>query len=157
MLFSEWWDEWIAEKSLKPTTERGWNSSYRCHIGPHFGHKLLSQIKEHDLLVFRRMLEGKGLKANTINDKIWKPLSMSLFKAYNRGIIDKYPCEGIRRLPEDPVDIDPFTYDELQHLLNVIKIKKPEFYDVIFIWSRIGVRPGELYALKWKSVDYFNN
>ena len=107
--------------------------------------------------MFRKIIEGKGLKANSINDKIWKPLCMALLKAYNRGIITKYPCQGVKRLDEDPVDIDPLSFDELRHLLDVLKVKKSDYYDMIFIWSRIGLRPGEMYALKWKSLDYFNN
>jgi len=157
ILFSDWWEEWISEKSLKPNTAKSWNSSYRCHIGPYFGHYPISQITEHELLVFRKIIEGKGLKANSINDKIWKPLCMALLTAYNRGIINKYPCQGVKKLDEDPVDINPLSFDELRHLLDVLKVKKPDYYDMIFIWSRIGLRPGEMYALKWKSLDYFNN
>ena len=44
MLFSDWWEEWLSEKSLKSNTAKSWNSSYECHIGPHFGHYSISPI-----------------------------------------------------------------------------------------------------------------
>ncbi len=31
-----------------------------------------------------------------------------------------------------------------------------EWYDLILFWSQAGIRPGELYALKWERVDFFN-
>lgn len=157
ILLSEWWEEWISEKNLRTNTAKGWNSSYECHIGPYFGHYPVNQITEHELLIFRKMLEEqKGLKASTINHKIWKPLCMSLLKAYKREIIQEYPCRDLKRLEEELVEIDPFSFEELTHFLEVMKTKKPEYYDMIFIWSRTGLRPGEVYALKWKHVDYFN-
>jgi integrase len=103
------------------------------------------------------MLQEKGLKNSTINDRVMKPLCMALFRAYKRGFISKYPCDEIKRLAEEIPDIDPFSFDELIIFLNAIKEKKPEFYEMIFIWSRTGLRPGEMYALKWRNIDYFNS
>ena len=153
----DWWDIWINEKSVRWTTEKGWNSAWRVHIGPYFGHIQIDQITDHEILVFRKKLELSGLKASTINDKIIKPLCMALLRAYDTGIISGYACKSIRRLSEDLVDIQPFTYQELYHFLDIMKRKAPEFYDMLFIWSRTGLRPGEMYALKWDHVDYFNS
>ena len=156
ILLSEWWESWLATKSLRLNTERGYDSTYRVHIGPAFGYYRLTDITEHEILVFRKALEAKGLKASTINDRIIKPLCMCLLHAYKRGAIPTYPCENIRRLVEEITDIDPFSFEELKEFLDIIKTKRPEYYDLFFIWSRTGLRPGELYALKWKNVDYFN-
>jgi integrase len=156
ILFSEWWDKWISEKSLRYNTAKGWNSSYKVHIGPHFGHYDLSEIDEHKILVFRKALKDNGLKASTINSKIIKPLCMSLYHAYLRGHIDTYPCQVIRRLDEDPVDIDSFSFEELKRFLTALKKKAPEYHEMVVIWSRTGLRPGELCALKWKHIDFFN-
>ena len=157
MAFSKWWEEWLNEKSIRPNTVRNWNSAYRVHIGPHFGHYNLSQITEHEILVFRRSLLSKGLKESSINDKVMKVLCMALYRAYKRGKINEYPCKDISRLEEQPVDIDPFSFEELRHFLNTLmKKNRPEYHDLIFIWSRTGLRPGELYALRWRNVDYFN-
>lgn len=155
-ILSDWWDTWMGEKSLRWNTEKGWNSSFRVHILPHFGHTLINQITDHEILVFRKRLEKKGLKASTINDKIIKPLCMCLLRAYDTGIISGYACKNIRRLTEERVDIQPFTFDELTHFLQTLRTKAPEYYDLFFIWSRTGLRPGEICALKWEHVDYFN-
>ena len=157
ILFSDWWNQWLDEKTIRPNTARGWNSTYRVHIGPQFGHRPISEISEHEILVFRKSLEGR-LKGSSINDKIIKPLCMALYRAFKRGLIDAYPCEEIGRLDELPVDINPLSFKELTHLLDTLKKKnRPAEHDLIFIWSRTGLRPGELCALEWKHVDYYNN
>ncbi len=156
MTLSQWWDEWISEKVLRQNTDRNWASAYRVHIGPHFGHMLLSEITEHEVLVFRQSLEKK-LKASSVNDKIIKPLCMALRKAYKRGLMAEYVCADIGRLDEDRVDIDPFTPEELNALLSFLETyRNPMFYDLFFVWTRTGLRPGEMYALKWGRIDYFN-
>ena len=152
----EWWDAWLREKSLRWTTAKGWNSSYRVHIEPYFSHMPIDHITDHEILIFRKKLENKGLKASTINDKLIKPLCMCLYRAYNLDLIPSYPCQSIRRLTEELVDIQPFTYGELSRFLEVLKERAPWYYDMFFIWSRTGLRPGEIFALKWEHVDYFN-
>ena len=157
IVFSDWWNQWLEEKTLRYNTAKGWDSSYRVHIGPHFGHVPISDMTDHEILVFRKSLEQKGLNANSINDKIMKPLCMALLSAFIRGVIDKYPCNGLRRLTEVRPKIDPFSFEELAALLEFLEKKKPEYHDMFFIWSRTGLRPGELYALKWREhVDFFN-
>ena len=156
ILFSDWWEQWISEKALRRNTERNWNSAYRVHLEPHFGAQPLGRIDEHEILVFRKHLEHNGMKANSINDQIIKPLRMCLLRAYRRGLISHYPCKDIRKLKEQRPDVDPFSIEELKALLAFLGNKKLEYYDMVFLWSRTGLRPGELYALKWKHIDYFN-
>ena len=156
MFFSEWWDHWLSEKILRQGTEKGYDSVFRVHLGPAFGHYPISAINDHEIFVFRKLLQEKGLQNSTINDRVMKPLCMALYRAYKRGLISKYPCDEISRLTEQAPDIDPFSFDELIIFLDKIKAKKPDYYEMIFIWSRTGLRPGEMYALKWTNVDYFN-
>lgn len=155
-LFSEWWNEWILEKALRPNTARNWESVYRVHLGPAFGARALSEITDHEVLVYRKRLLDRGLSPSTINDKIIKVLCMALYRAHERGILTTYPCRGLGRLAENPPEIEPFTFDEIVHFLNVLREKAPEFHEMVFVWYRTGLRPGELCALKWKHLDRYN-
>ncbi len=157
ILFSEWFETWLGEKSLRHNTEKGWNSAYNQHLGPALGHLPLSQITDSTVAVFRKYLEKKGLAASSINDKIIKVLCMSLFTACQKGIISTYPCKTLKRLTEQPAEIDPLSFDELRHFLDYLKQHKLKYYDMFLLWSQTGLRPGEMYALKWSNVDYFNS
>lgn len=152
---TKWWDIWLGEKTLRHNTRRNWESAYRVHIGPAFGNLSLAEIDEPRILMFRKSLEGK-LKNSSINDKIMKPLCMCLLKAHKRGLIAKYPCADIKRLEEDKPDIDPLSFEELKHFLDYLQENQSYWYDLFLLWSRTGLRPGEICALKWSCVDYFN-
>ena len=156
MLFSEWWEIWLSEKSLRQNTARNWASAYKIHIGPHFGHLPIDKITEHDVLFFRKVLQEKGLAHSTINDKIIKPLRMALYRAEKRGVIAEYPCDEILRLKEAPPTMDPFSFEELEQLLKTAAEKIPNYFYMIAIWAKTGLRPGEVCALKWTCLDKFN-
>ncbi len=152
---TDWWDLWNSDKSIRQTSQRNLDYAYQNHIGPHFGDTPLSQIGEHEILVFRKTLE-KNLKESSVNTNV-RILCSALLKAHKRGLIPKYPCEDIQRLTEQPVRVNPFSFDELRHWLDDLKSRSPEWHDMIKFWSRTGMRPGELYALKWIDLDLYNN
>ncbi|MBW2562556.1 MAG: site-specific integrase [Deltaproteobacteria bacterium] len=85
-----------------------------------------------------------------------KVLCMPLKTAARQGLIDSYPYEGIRKVKENKVKIEPLSFEELDHWLNFLQEKDREWYDLILFWSRTGLRPGELFALRWENVDFFN-
>lgn len=156
--FSKYWERWYSTLTVRYNTDKNWRSSFNCHIKPYFGEWMLGDITYHELLIFRKMLvEEKGLKPSTVNQKIMKVISMVLKSAKMEGLIEINPMDGMKRLTEPKVDVDPFSPQELKHLLEIVREKRPEYYDMIYLWSMTGLRPGELCALKWKNVDYYNN
>jgi len=154
MPFSEWWELWIEALSVRSSTERNYRIQYKNYFSKHFGHRPISDIKRHDILVFRKILE-QTLKPNTVNTYM-KPLRQSLLEAKKSGLISEYPCEGIGSLTEHQPQIDPFSFDEMRHLMNYLAKKDMVWYDLILFWSRTGLRTGELYALKWEHIDFYN-
>lgn len=152
---SEFWDQWIEEKSIRRSSYKAWQSAFRVHICPRFGHMILPEVTEHEILVFRKLLSDSGLKASYINHRIIKPLCMMLRKAHKRGLLSDYPCSGISRLIETQPEIEPFNFDELRVFFKSLE-KHPTYHDMILIWVHTGLRPGEIYALKWRGIDWFN-
>ena len=153
MMFTDLWEAWSGTWEIRPNTERTRWSSYTKHIEPYFRNHMVRAISEDELIAFRKVLSHK-LKASSINAKEMKFMSMALRYAMRRGIIEENPCDYIRRLKEDKVDVDPFNEEELDALLDYIGRKKPDMFNMFFIWSRTGLRPGEVCALKWRNVDF---
>jgi integrase len=116
----------------------------------------MAEIDEHALLIFRKELLANGLSASYINARIMTPLCMCLLSAYKRGLIEHYPCQEIKRLTVRHTGLDPLSFEELSHLLAVLEDKRPMYHNLLFIWSRTGLRPGEICALRWEHVDWFN-
>jgi integrase len=152
--FSEWYETWLSEISTRRSTESNYRSQYNKHFKNHFGHRYISDIESSDIKVFRKLLE-KTLQPNTINTYL-KPLCKCFAEAKKRDLISEYPCEGLGSLAEGRVQVDPFNFEELRHFLDYLWQKNRMWHDLILFWSRTGLRPGELYALKWEHIDYFN-
>jgi integrase len=156
LTLGEWWREWIEAKTIRPSTYNGWKSTWRCHTGPRFEYIPLAEIDEHSLLIYRKEILAKGLAESYINERIMKPLCMCLLSAYKRGLIERYPCQEIKSLSGRRTELDPLSFEELSHLLAVLEDKRPMYHNLLFIWSRTGLRPGEICALRWEHVDWFN-
>ena len=75
---------------------------------------------------------------------------------HKRGLIPVNPCASIRKLTEEIVEINPFTFDELRHFLRVLKKKRPEYHEMMVIWWQTGLRVGEICALEWEHIDAEN-
>ena len=153
--YSEYWDKWISGLAVRRGTEDNYGYPFKKHIEPYFGFWKLPDITNHEIKVFRKRLLDMGHQSSTVNQYI-KVLCLPLKIAYREGVIPVYPCEEIGRMKESKVQIDPFTFEELKHLMEFLKEKDQEWHDLFLFWSRTGIRPGELLALKWERIDFFN-
>jgi len=154
--FSELWDQIISESSNRESSTITKQSAYKLHIGPHFGNTPIHEITEHDVLLFRKVLQAKELAPASINSFVGFFCTI-MAKANKRGMTDRYVCEDIGLLKRPKSEILPLSFDELRHFLGTLKKWDPEFHDLIFFWSRTGLRPGELVAIMWDDLDTFNN
>ncbi len=153
--FSQYWEKWMSSRALRKSTEYNDDLLYQNHFEPYFGSWFIADITEQEVLIFRKTLLDGGLKENTINTYM-KILCGCLKKAAKQGLIKEPPCEDITALKETQPDIEPFTFDELNHLLEYLKKEDPEWHDIILFWVRTGLLPGEFFALRWERVDMFN-
>lgn len=153
---TDFFDHYIKEKTLKPSSWRNLHWIWRDHISPYFGHLILNDITRHDVLVFKNALIDKGL-ANTTVNVILEQLASLFTRAHDEGRIKLYPMRKIGKLDSTSEKIDPFSFDELRHFLTYLKDNSSQYYDMIFIWSRCGFRFGEILGLKWDDLDYYNS
>jgi len=145
---------YLDEKDVRPATWTSINYAW-SFIEPHFGNFNINDIGKHEILMFRKGLK-KTLSATTVNTIIGRFASI-INRAIEAGIYKGVtPFHKIGQLVRDTEPIDPFSFDELRALLNYLETSKPEYYDMIFVWSRCGFRHGEILALKWDDLDYHN-
>ena len=152
---SDFFDYYIKEKSIRPSSWKNLHSIWERHLKPYFGHWHLQDINRHEILVFRNTLIGRELAPSTIN-LIMVHLASILSRAHDEGRIKTYPMRKMGHLDPGEDKIDPFSFDELNHLLGFLAKKKPEYYPLVSIWAACGPRRGEILGLKWEDLDYFN-
>jgi integrase len=152
--FNRYFADWLAEKVLKETTRRNWTSAFWRHLYPFFKDRLLSTITRADIRLFQRTLVDKGLEPSTINDKPMKVLRMLLHQAYVDEIIPKNPALAVRRLPQGMTDVDPFTVEERETIIQGCRRYAPRYANYVICAFWTGWRPNEACALKWPRVDF---
>ncbi|MDR4469838.1 MAG: tyrosine-type recombinase/integrase, partial [Nitrospira sp.] len=160
---------WIR-RVLDGNTNRGWRNekTYGKRWSLLLGPRLLRDLKAEDLRIVQRAMRAKRLKREALRAQ-GKPvsgrgpadstinrhfifLSKVLNLAKKDGLIERNPCEGIRRFPE--VRKTRFlTDDELIRLKNVMA---PEHWAMVAFAIETGLRREEQFGLRWDQIDLEN-
>lgn len=156
--FRDFAETWFAERRIE------WRRSYAdtvrisldLHLLPVFADKALSEIAKADILSFRSGLArrpGQGdrtlLSPSRVNH-IMTPLRMILSEAASRFDFIS-PWKDIKPLKEPRTEVDPFTLEEVQRILNAVRPDFRAYYTVRFL---TGMRTGEIDGLRWPNVDF---
>jgi len=156
-LLRQFAETWFAEKEIE------WRESQivtvqGCldrHILPALGHKEVGSITRAEILEFRASLakvntrSGKKLSASRINH-IMTPLRMMLNEAADRYEFSS-PYRGIKSLNVPRTDVEPFTLEEVQQIIQRVREDFRQYYTVRFF---TGMRTGEIDGLIWENVDF---
>jgi integrase len=151
--FNRYFATWLGEKVLKETTRRNWESAFWKHLYPFFKDRPLSSITRQDVRLFQRTLVDKGLMPSSINDKPMEVLHMLLHQAYVDEIIPRNPSLGVKRLAQGMTDVDPFTVEEREAVIEGFRKHAPLYVNYVICAFWTGWRPNEACALKWSRVD----
>ena len=79
---------------------------------------------------------------------------MMLHQAYVDEIIPKNPALAVRRLPQGITDVDPFTFEEREAIIEGFQRLAPLYANYVICAFWTGWRPNEACALKWQRVDF---
>jgi integrase len=157
-LFKEFSQLWFDEVEVQ------WRRSYRItqrgtldkYVLPYFGDKEVGQITKADVLAFRAELskvnirKGSETLSNRRINAIMKPLRQILSEAADRF---EFPSayRNIKPLKMKRSDVQPFTLDEVQSIINTARADYRNYFKSRFF---TGMRTGEFHGLKWKYVDF---
>ena len=157
-IFAEFAEEWYQENVI------AWRQSYRVSIRgiidkyylPAFATQRVGDITRADLLKFRSTLakvpgrsNKEALSSNRIN-KILDPLRRVFDEAADRFNFNT-PFTRIKPLKVPKSDVQPFSLDEVNLILDKVRSDYRNYYIVRFF---TGMRTGEIDGLKWRYVDF---
>ncbi len=126
------------------------------HYLPYFGAMEISSISRNDLLKFRTALakvpgrNGRESLSNTRINKIMDPLRR-IFEDAAEEFHFITPYIRIKQLKSHKTDVQPFTFEEVNLLLDKVRTDYRDYYLIRFF---TGMRTGEIDGLKWKYVDF---
>ena len=157
---AEWMDEWMATyiiNSRSVTTIDGYKNQIENYLVPALGDVYLQDLTPAmvqrwvNQLRERSPLTGKPLAPKTVRN-IWLNLSTAMDRALIEDLIKKNPCQHTQLPQKEKYEADVYDQEEIEKLLeaaNGTDMELPMLLEVC-----LGLRRGELLALKWDKIDF---
>jgi integrase len=117
----------------------------------------VASIRRQDCRELIVRCRAKNLRLATIRGVV-RTLSAVLSQAVEDELLEANPAlrlgRYLRRGDEAEPSIDPFTREEVAHLVDVARLHFPTWHPFVLCGLRTGVRLGELLALQWSDIDW---
>jgi integrase len=146
----------IADKTLSPSTARGYKQVYESHLKEQFGKLPLIKLTPQ---ILRAWVGTLDCKIKTVRN-ILTPLRNALEQAVNDDLITSNPLERVKLAKIMPREnrksdfvADPFSMVEIDAILKACTGQERNVYQFAFA---TGMRTSELIALEWGSIDWIN-
>lgn len=150
-LYSDILDAWISEHKLRIKEPTAYNYFKALPaVKEYFDGVRIQDIDSEMVYNYVQHLQ-KQYTLITSTRLYCKVLSMSLTFAVRYGYIHYSPASDVKMPGRSRAEIKPFSVDEVYLLLEA---DGPQWVkDGIMIAFRTGMRPGEIYALKWTDIN----
>ncbi|NRE26136.1 site-specific integrase [Enterococcus faecalis] len=148
-------------QNLKPSYKQTQERIFKNYIEPYFKNTQIKLIKKQQIYDFQQfLLTSKPKRKETLSNKTINMIIIHLQKLFNvamkEGLSYENPCNQIDKLKVQKKEIDFWTLDEFTTFISHIDKNKPflkVFYQFAFI---TGMRAGEMIALTWSDIDFYN-
>ncbi|MCO5482926.1 site-specific integrase [Enterococcus faecalis] len=148
-------------KNLKPSYQQTQKRIFQNYIEPYFKNTQIKLIKKQQIYDFQQfLLTSKPKRKDTLSHKTINMIIIHLQKLFNvaikEGLTYENPCNQIDKLKVQKKEIDFWTLDEFKTFISHIDKNKPflkVFYQCAFF---TGMRAGEMIALTWNDIDFYN-
>ncbi|EHE8187868.1 Tyrosine recombinase XerD [Enterococcus faecalis] len=148
-------------QNLKPSYKQTQERIFKNYIEPYFKNTQIKLIKKQQIYDFQQfLLTSKPKRKETLSNKTINMIIIHLQKLFNvaikEGLSYENPCNQIDKLKVQKKEIDFWTLDEFTTFISHIDKNKPflkVFYQFAFF---TGLRAGEMIALTWSDIDFYN-
>lgn len=150
---SDWIREWhnLYTAQLSLTTREGYLQQIEFHIVRELGNIPLKDLKANDIQSWVNDLSKRqGLSPQTVKN-IFGNLKSALDVAKKQKMISENPCEDIILPPIKKYKAKVYNVSQVKQILDVAK--GTDMYLIVFIEVYLGLRKGEIAALKWSDID----
>jgi len=148
--YLERWLEDSARVSTRPRTHGRYAELLRLHVIPVLGHVLLEKLAPADVQRLLNRKFAEGLSPKTVRH-IRGVLSTALGRAVKWNLVARNAAALTDAPRAAPVNIRAFDSDEARRFIDAASGQRLEA--LYFLTITLGLRRGEVLALKWNDVD----
>lgn len=152
IVLRDWLNDWLRASALRvrPSTFNGYEVDIRRHIVPAIGMNRLDRLRPEHVEYLYATLRDNGLNVGTIHH-VRRTLSKALNDAVRRGRLSRNPVSDAHTPRYVPPAIEPLTATEARLILNAARDERNGAAFVLAL--SLGLRRGEVLALRWRDVD----
>lgn len=151
--FGEWIDEWLSLylPNIEETTRVGYKTKIRCYIKPVIGDIRIKSLRaEHIQRLVNNMI-NEGLSPKSVRDT-YNNINAAMKKAIVLRMAAYNPCEGVVLPKLKKYKAKVYDVDMIHTLLETAK--DTDMYLPVLLCVSVGLRRGELIALRWDDIDF---
>ena len=140
---------------VKPTVEFGTFKPYKLHVERHIipliGTLRLVEMKRFHVEELYAALTKKEVSA-AMQRKIGTTLTIALGAAVDKDMIAFNPAARVRKPKAVKPEITPLDADQVSAFLDAAR--EDRLFAFYILGLDTGARPGELFALQWRDIDF---
>lgn len=151
--------DWIADyldkykPNIEATTRAGYLEKKRNCIDPYIGKCSLDSLNNLVIQKWVNDLSANGKADQTIRNA-YNIVSASLEKAEQIGMIPMNPCNGTVLPKKQHYTPNVFAADQIKAAIDAAR--DTDMYLFVLLFFTLGLRRGEMCALRWGDVDLVN-
>ena len=154
----DWIPEWINtyKKDLEETTRASYIHEFEKHIKNELGDIPINKL--HPCRVqqwVNDLTEVDGLSPRSVKN-IYQCLSSSMKKAKQLKLVTENPCDCITLPKRSKYYAKVYNGAEIQNAMALAKDTDTDMYTILLLGAGLGLRRGEMTALKWEHIDFDN-
>lgn len=150
----DWFKRWVdvyKKKSVRPNTLREYTHIYSKNISPILGNRNINSIVKTDIQQLIKKVNDDGYLYERQN-KVKVILTDMFARAIEDDLMVKNPTKGVKLYRDKISSARALTIGEQDVFFEFCK---NTFYDNLFnVAVNTGLRPGELFALTIKDIDF---
>lgn len=151
--YLNWWLSDTVEGTVRESTLAGYRWIAEKYLIPNIGTTRLAQLGPEHVTSMLATMEKDGLSPST-RRQARTILGMALRRAQRYGMVTRNAAAMVEppKLNRPFVD-DAFSADELRRFLRHLHAREDDLVALAEVALRLGLRQGELLALRWDDVD----